>query len=488
MRRLFPMVLLPLVAASGLCGQETEIGQGQSAAAPAEAAVQAAVPRLIMFSGTLRDLAGKPITGPVDVTFGLYSEETDGSPLWFETQTLQADHLGHYNVMLGAMSPAGVPMELFTEGEARWLGVMVEGLPEQARVLLVSVPYALKAGDAETLGGKPASAYLLSSQAETQTSTAAAAGTLSGLITANGTTATTTRGKTSPQSITPGGSANYLAAWLDSSNLGTSVIYQDPTTNNIGIGTTTPASADSLARTVQIGDRSVLQDTVAYQTTIANNAHYDGGSWKYIVGSPAAAIRLNGLGPTGDITFSTAPNGAAGSSIGCWDSSCIRMVILNGGNVGVGTTSPVSTLHVLTSGTTPAQKGVAPGDAVAGECSGSSCYAADAISQGSGGVGIYAASTSTFVPNQSNAGIGIFAETYDQVNGWAGYFVGDISIWDAPGAGIYLRSPDGTHCASITLSNTGALTTTSVSCPTASISKRSLAARTLQMRRPVSQK
>ncbi|OFW36251.1 MAG: hypothetical protein A3J28_05125 [Acidobacteria bacterium RIFCSPLOWO2_12_FULL_60_22] len=34
-------------------------------------------------------------------------------------------------------------------------------LEEQPRILLVSVPYALKAADAETLGGKPASAYLL---------------------------------------------------------------------------------------------------------------------------------------------------------------------------------------------------------------------------------------------------------------------------------------------------------------------------------------
>src|SRR5439155_26388127 len=49
-------------------------------------------------------------------------------------------------------------------GEARWPGVGVGNLPESAqggRVLLVSVPYALKALDAETLGGKPASAFML---------------------------------------------------------------------------------------------------------------------------------------------------------------------------------------------------------------------------------------------------------------------------------------------------------------------------------------
>ncbi|MBI3406411.1 MAG: hypothetical protein HY046_13235, partial [Acidobacteria bacterium] len=36
--------------------------------------------------------------------------------------------------------------------------------PEQPRVLLVSVPYALKASDADTLGGRPATEYLLRSQ------------------------------------------------------------------------------------------------------------------------------------------------------------------------------------------------------------------------------------------------------------------------------------------------------------------------------------
>ena len=35
------------------------------------------------------------------------------------------------------------------------------GEVEQPRVLLVSVPYALKAADADTLGGLPASAFVL---------------------------------------------------------------------------------------------------------------------------------------------------------------------------------------------------------------------------------------------------------------------------------------------------------------------------------------
>jgi trimeric autotransporter adhesin len=65
-------------------------------------------------------------------------------------------------VLLGSTKSDGVTSDLFASGEARWLGVQTQGQQEQPRVLMVSVPYALKAVDAETLGGKPASAYLTS--------------------------------------------------------------------------------------------------------------------------------------------------------------------------------------------------------------------------------------------------------------------------------------------------------------------------------------
>jgi hypothetical protein len=77
-----------------------------------------------------------------------------------ETQNVQADKNGHYSVMLGSAAAHGLLPEVFVAGEARWLGVEVSGQAEQPRTLLLSVPYALKALDAETLGGKPASAFM----------------------------------------------------------------------------------------------------------------------------------------------------------------------------------------------------------------------------------------------------------------------------------------------------------------------------------------
>ena len=119
------------------------------------------VPHLIKFSGAIKDGAGAPKTGVVGVTFAFYKDQQGGAPLWLETQNVQADANGRYTVLLGATNSDGLPMEFFSSNEARWVGVQPQGQNEQPRALLVSAPYALKAADAETLGGKPISAFQL---------------------------------------------------------------------------------------------------------------------------------------------------------------------------------------------------------------------------------------------------------------------------------------------------------------------------------------
>jgi trimeric autotransporter adhesin len=118
------------------------------------------VPRLVNFSGKAVDAQGKTITGIAGVTFAIYADQFDGAPLWMETQNVQGDAKGNYTVQLGSTKPEGLPLDLFLSGEARWLGARINDNAEQPRVLLLSVPYALKAADAETLGGKPASAFM----------------------------------------------------------------------------------------------------------------------------------------------------------------------------------------------------------------------------------------------------------------------------------------------------------------------------------------
>ncbi len=123
---------------------------------------QQRVPRVVKFNGVLRDADGAPRKGIVGVLFAIYRDSTGGAALWQETQNVQLDNQGRYEVLLGASTSGGVPMEIFKSGEPRWLGAqaMLPGETEQQRVLLVSVPYALVSGDAETLGGLPPSAFV----------------------------------------------------------------------------------------------------------------------------------------------------------------------------------------------------------------------------------------------------------------------------------------------------------------------------------------
>src|SRR5580698_1385345 len=126
---------------------------------PAQTA--SALPHLVRFSGTVKDLNGSPMTGVVGITFALYAEQSSGSALWLETQNVTADSSGHYSVLLGSTTGQGLPESIFTSEQAHWVGAQVQGQAEQPRVLLVSAPYALKARDAETIGGLPPSAFML---------------------------------------------------------------------------------------------------------------------------------------------------------------------------------------------------------------------------------------------------------------------------------------------------------------------------------------
>jgi hypothetical protein len=119
------------------------------------------VPRFVKFAGVLKSEAALSHAGVVAIKFVIYDDPNAGNALWQEVQNTQLDAEGRYEVMLGVTAPDGMPMDIFTSGEPRWLGVRVvrPGSEEQPRVLMVSVPYAVEAADAQTLGGLPASAF-----------------------------------------------------------------------------------------------------------------------------------------------------------------------------------------------------------------------------------------------------------------------------------------------------------------------------------------
>ena len=149
-----------LFALLGLLGTFSLLVAGQTSDIPTRAGVPPT--RLVRFAGVLNEPKGQPLIGVVGVMFSIYAEPTGGAPLWQETQNVKLDKQGRYSVLLGSANGLGMPVELFTSGEPRWLGVQVllSGEVEKTRVLLVSVPYALAAEDAQTLGGLPAAAFM----------------------------------------------------------------------------------------------------------------------------------------------------------------------------------------------------------------------------------------------------------------------------------------------------------------------------------------
>ena len=197
------------------------------------AATNTVVPMLVNFSGVLTDTSGKPLVTITGVTFSLYAEQQGGAPLWLETQNVQADKTGRYTVQLGSAGGQGLPANLFSSGQARWLGVQVQGQEEQPRIMLLSVPYALKAGDAQTLGGKPASSFM--------TVPNASSGPGSG---SSGPSA-----QVGSLTLTSTGKKDYIPLWLSSSKLGNSKLFQS-TAGYLGIGTTAPTATLDVSGTV----------------------------------------------------------------------------------------------------------------------------------------------------------------------------------------------------------------------------------------------
>jgi len=238
MRSLFWMLVL--------LGSWVLAGFGQQSASTSQV-----VPTLVNYSGTLTDASGKPLTGTLGVTFFLYQDQQGGSPLWLETQNVQPDKNGHYTVALGSTKSTGLPSNLFAAGAARWLGVQVQG-QEQPRVLLLSVPYAMKALDAETIGGKPASAFML---APTNSNSS------------------TPSGPSPNANITGSGTVDYLPVFTGSTTIGNSKVYQNAS-GDIGINTTTPAANLDVKGKTDVRDTLTLFPKSTHPTLSVNGTAF----------------------------------------------------------------------------------------------------------------------------------------------------------------------------------------------------------------------
>ena len=268
-----------------------------SAQQAAPAVANAVVPPVIKFSGVLIDANNKPLSGTVGVTFTLYKESQGGAPVWLETQNVTADKAGHYSVMLGSTTSQGIPANVFASGEARWLGVQAQGQAEQPRTVLMSVPYALKALDAETVGGKPASSFMPAP------------------TTGNSATA----GKLPPGTITGKGTADYVPMFTGATTIANSKVYQNAS-GDVGLNTTSPAANLDVKGKVDARDTLTLFPISTHPTLSVHGTAFEvsnTGLVTFISGQTfpgAGTVTSVGLSaPSSDFTVSGSPVTSSGT-------------------------------------------------------------------------------------------------------------------------------------------------------------------------------
>ncbi len=251
------------------------------------ASAAAAVPPLVPYSGVTNS---QPAPTNASVTFLIYSEEQGGDPIFSETQSVAIDATGHFKTQIGATLTNGLPMDLFANGEARWLAVQIAGEPAQPRVLLASVPYALKAADAATLGGLPASAFALAG-----TKNAASAAVITPDVTA---------AAGAPITTTTGGFSGYLPVFTGPTTISNSTVYQN--SSGIGINGIPYAALDVTGRTIFRGTMVVSRAGNATATTGYGSVplQFFANGWNSTINGPVQPVMQWQAEPTGNNTAS----------------------------------------------------------------------------------------------------------------------------------------------------------------------------------------
>ena len=74
--------------------------------------------RLFNISGVLRPADGQPLTPVELVTVAIYADESGGTALWQDTQTVTTDGAGRYTLLLGATLRPGAASDSVSGSES----------------------------------------------------------------------------------------------------------------------------------------------------------------------------------------------------------------------------------------------------------------------------------------------------------------------------------------------------------------------------------
>ncbi len=283
---------------------------------------------MITVTGVFQPVDGQPARAVETVTLAIYADQVGGAPLWQETQNVAVDTKGRYALLLGATSPEGIPAAVLAAG-AQWLGTKFDrpGEVESPRGQLTSVPYTLRAADADTLGGRPASAYLLAPTAGAAESSAMKPASESRAATSTSTT---------PNAVLPG-TDGFVAKYVGTADVGPSAIYEAAGTGNVGIGTTNPLDALHVRFTNPGGTATgyAVQNLSGAANAYSGMLFYDqNGVLGQFQGfnNTTHEYRINNIAKN----VSSQYNG----SINFMTGGTSRFLVTTPGNIGIGTTAP----------------------------------------------------------------------------------------------------------------------------------------------------